>query len=259
MIEKILEKIGLSPKEIKVFLVSLRLGSQPAPVVAKYTEIKRTTVYDIFEGLIKKGLASKIDKGVAVYFQVLDPQNLISYLERDKNEYIRKIEKEKDEIKEILPALKSLENPESTKPKVQFYDGEKCMRQAYEDTLSSHEPIRAYANVESMHKGLPNFFPEYYGRRSDAGISIRAICPDNKLSIERQKHDKEEARQIKLISKEKYTFSPELNVYDDKVLIASWREKMAIIIQSNEIAELLKKMYDLLWDMLPDKKIRAKK
>jgi len=258
MLEKILEKIGLTPKEIKVYLTSLHLGSQTASVLAKYTDIKRTTIYDIFDGLIKKGLATKTDKGVAIYFQVLDPQNLINYLERDKNEYIRKIEKEKEEIKDILPALKSLENPESTKPKVQFYDGEKGMRQAYEDTLSSSESIRAYANPETMHKGLPNFFPEYYLRRKNAGINIRAICPDNKITMERMRQNKKEGREIRLVKKEKYSFSPELNVYDDKVLIASWQEKMAIIIQSKEIADLLKKMYDILWNLLPNKKPMVK-
>jgi len=250
MLDNILAKIGLSPKEIKIYLTSLRLGSQPASVIAKYTEINRPTIYDIFEGLIKKGLATKTTKGTVAYFQVLDPNNLLNYLERDKNEYSRKIEKQKKEVEEIIPALKSLENPASTKPKVQFFEGEKGMREAYEDTLKSTEAIRAYANVEDMHKALPNFFPEYYKRRTDEGISIRAISPDNELSIERHSHDKEEARVMKLVPKEKYDFSPELNIYDDKVLIASWQEKMAILIQSKEIADLHKKMYDLLWEKL---------
>jgi hypothetical protein len=55
---------------------------------------------------------------------------------------------------------------------------------------------------------------------------------------------------MKLIPKEKYNFSPELNVYNDKILIASWQEKMAIIIESKEIADLHKKMFDLLWSKL---------
>ena len=125
MIDKILVKIGLTQKEAKLYIASLRLGSQTASVLAKYAGINRTTVYDIFEGLIKKGLATKIDKGAAVYFQVLDPKNLISYLERDKNEYIRKIEKEKQEVEDILPAIQSIESVATTKPKVQFFEGEK--------------------------------------------------------------------------------------------------------------------------------------
>ena len=54
-------------------------------------------------------------------------------------------------------------------------------------------------------------------------------------------------REIRFIPKEKYSFSPELNVYDDKVMIASWQEKMALLITSKEIADLHKKMFDLLW------------
>lgn len=250
MLTNLLLKIGLSDKETKVYLTSLRFGSQPISVIAEHSNINRTTVYDIFESLIKKGLASKTDKGKATYFQVLDPKNLISYLEREKNEAVRRIDKQKKEVEELLPALKSLENPTSTKPKVQFFEGEKGMREAYEDTLTSTEPIRAYANVEEMHKGLPNFFPDYYIRRTEAGISIRAILPNNAISIERSRHDKEEARETKIIDQKKHWFSPELNIYDDKVLIASWQEKMAIIIQSKEIADLHKVMYDLLWNNL---------
>ncbi|KKP36245.1 hypothetical protein A2483_01480 [Candidatus Peregrinibacteria bacterium RIFOXYC2_FULL_33_13] len=250
MLQSFLQKIGLSDKESIIYLTSLRFGSQPVSVIAKHSEINRTTVYDLFESLIKKGLATKICKGTTTYFQVSDPKNLINYLEREQNEYIRKTEKQINEVKNILPALKSLENPQSTKPKVQFFDGEKGMREAYEDTLTSTESIRAYANVEEMHKGLPNFFPDYYKRRSDANIFIRSISPDNKLSLERHKYDKTENREMKFIPAQKYNFSPELNVYDDKIMIASWQEKMAIIIKSKEIADLHKMIYDLLWDKL---------
>jgi sugar-specific transcriptional regulator TrmB len=253
MIEKALTDIGLSNKEARLYLACLRLGSQTASGIARYAGLNRTTVYDLFDGLIKKGLATKIDKGAAVYFQVLDPKNLISYLEREKTEYARKIEKKKQEIEEILPAIQSIESTATTKPKVQFFEGEKGMREAYEDTLTSAGPIRAYANVEEMHKGLPEFFPEYYQRRHDKNIAVRAISPDNALSKERHKHDREELREMILIPKEQYSFSPELNIYNDKVLIASWREKMAIIIQSEEIADLHRKIYDLVWNKLSDR------
>lgn len=250
MIEKVLTDIGLSDKEARLYLAALRLGSQSASVIARYTGINRTTVYDLFDGLIKKGLATKIDKGAAVYFQVLDPQNLISYLEREKVEYARRIDKKKQEVAEVLPAIQSIERAATTRPKVQFFEGEKGMREAYEDTLTAIGPICAYANVEEMHKGLPDFFPEYYQRRREKNIAIRAIAPDNSLSLERHRHDKEELRQMILIPRSKYSFSPELNIYNDKVLIASWKEKMAIIIQSEEIADLHRKIYDLVWSKI---------
>lgn len=248
MILETLQKIGFSDKEAKVYMQLIRLGSQPVSIISEKAEINRTTTYDIIQSLTKKGLISSIKKGSVTYFKPLDPKELLNYLEREKVEETKKIEKQQKEIEALLPALISLENPESTKPKVAFYEGEKGMRQAYEDTLTSSETILAYANVEDMHNGLPNFFPEYYQRRGvEKKIHIKAISPDNKISRERHKKDKVENREMLLIPKEKFDFSPEINIYDDKVLFASWREKMAIIIKSKEIADFHKKMYKLCW------------
>ncbi len=248
MILEKLKKIGLSEKEARIYTHLIHLGAQPASVIADKTEINRTTTYDIIENLTKKGLISSFKKGSSTFFKALDPKELLNYLEREKVEYVKKLEKQQQEIQDILPALISLENPESTKPKVTFYEGEKGMRQAYEDTLSSSETILAYANVEDMHKGLPNFFPEYYQRRGvGKKIHIKCIAPDNKVAIDRHKKDKQENREMLLIPKSQYEFSPEINIYEDKVLITSWREKMAIIIKSKEIADFHKKMYALCW------------
>lgn len=248
MILETLQKIGFSDKEAKVYIALIRLGAQPVSIISERTEINRTTTYDIIESLTKKGLVSSIKKGSITYFKALDPKELLNYLEREKAENIKKIEKQQREIKLLLPALISLENPESTKPKVTFYEGEKGLRQAYEDTLTSKETILAYANVEDMHKGLPNFFPDYYQRRGvENKIHIKCIAPDNKISKERHRHDKKENREMILIPASKYEFSPEINIYEDKVLYASWREKMAIIIKSEEIADFHKKMYQLCW------------
>ncbi|MEK7127017.1 MAG: helix-turn-helix domain-containing protein [Patescibacteria group bacterium] len=248
MILETLRKIGFSEKEAMVYMQLIRLGSQAVSVISEKTRINRKTTYDIIAGLTKKGLVSSIKKGSVTYFKALDPKELLNYLEREKKEQTKKIEKQQNEIEALLPALISLENPESTKPKVTFYEGEKGMRQAYEDTLTSSETILAYANVEDMHKGLPNFFPDYYHRRGvEKKIHIKAIFPDNKISIERHKKDKQENRESLLVPSREYDFSPEINVYDDKILYASWREKMAIIIKSKEIADFHKQMYKLCW------------
>ena len=67
------------------------------------------------------------------------------------------------------------------------------------------------------------------------------------MAEERAKHNKEEMRTAVLVPKDKYCFSPEINIYDNKVMIASWREKLGIIIESEEIADAMKKIYELAW------------
>ncbi|MEK7120729.1 MAG: hypothetical protein AAB840_01415, partial [Patescibacteria group bacterium] len=84
-------------------------------------------------------------------------------------------------------------------------------------------------------------------RRADKGISIRAIVPDTEDGRERKKLDKEEMRETVLVPIDRFSFTPEINIYDNKVMIASWKEKLGIIIESLEIAEAMKTIYELAW------------
>ncbi len=250
-LKALFESLKFSEKESGIYVVLLEVGSARAQDIAKRTGINRTTVYDILEVLLSKGLVSKYKKASSSYFNALDPKNLLSYLDREKEEESRQIEKRKEKVTELMPQLLSLQNIYPSRPKVQFYEGEKGMREAYEDTLTTNGMILAYANVETMHEGLPNFFPEYYKRRASKKIFIRAIVPQNQLSIERSRLDQQEMREIRFLPDEDMTFSPEVNIYNNKVLIASWKEKMAIITESKEHADLQKLAFDLVWRGLP--------
>lgn len=98
-----------------------------------------------------------------------------------------------------------------------------------------------------MHATLPNYFPEYYKRRAKKGIAIRAIFPRTEAALELVTHNVYEKRETVLVPADTYKFSPEINIYDNKVMIADWREKLGIIIESQEIADAMKKTYELAW------------
>jgi len=254
MLNDLFQNLGFSDKESEIYIILLKSGTATAGDISRKTNINRTTVYDILENLMQKGLVSKYKKGGKTFFNTFEPKHLLTYLDREKEEYAKRIEKQKEKTQQLLPQIISLQNLKNAKPKVQFFEGEKGMREAYEDTLDSKEIILAYANVETMHKGLPNFFPEYYARRAKNKVFIRAILPQNTLSIERSKYNQEEMRRTKFLPSQDMTFSPEVNIYDNKMLIASWEEKMAVIIESKELADLQKIIFNLLWDSLPNKK-----
>jgi hypothetical protein len=98
-----------------------------------------------------------------------------------------------------------------------------------------------------MHTAMPHYFPKYYKRRTNKGIHIRAIIPSNPAGMERVNEDINEARESALVPENKVYFSPEINIYDNKIMIASWKEKLGIIIESKEIAEAMKTIYELAW------------
>ncbi len=253
MLKNLLSALNFSEKESLVYLALLEVGSEKAQEIAKKTGLNRTTVYDIFEVLMQKGLVSKYKKGSATFFNALEPKHLLTYLDREKEEQAKKIEKQKQKVSQLLPQLISLQNIFSNKPKVQFFEGEKGMREAYEDTLTADGMLLGYSNIQTIHEGLPNFFPEYYKRRVEKNIFGKGILPRNKMSLERTLHNQEEMRDVRFLPDEDMTFSPEINIYNNKILITSWKEKMAIIIESKELADLQKLTFNLLWDTLPRK------
>jgi sugar-specific transcriptional regulator TrmB len=245
---KIIQKLiyaGMHPKEAKIYAQLLPLGTQPASVIAKKIGTPRSTTSLYLEELSKKGLVAKSKKGNSFVYFVESPQALVEYLEHKKLTQDALVDKQIQQAKNLLPELQSFHGNSPTRPKISFYEGKEGLMKVYEDTLTSSENLRSFASVDNMHKTLPGYFPEYYKRRTEKGISIRSVHPDTPVARERVTRDAEESRESALISSKKYHFTPEIQFYDGKVNIASWKEKLGIIIESQEIYEAFVVMFEL--------------
>lgn len=241
-LKKSLEFIGFSEKEVLVYLALLELGRGTVTQISRRAGINRPTGYHILASLESKELIKISGKEPKQEYIAESPNQIEKLL-------LKKIEQDQaciDEAKKIIPELKSIHNV-ADRPKVLFYEGKEGLEKVYEDTLTSHETIRAYANVDEMHKALPHYFPQYYKRRAGKGIHIRAIFPDNEMGFLRHKEDSREERTSAIVPSDKFYFSPEINIYDNKIMIASWLEKLGIIIESQEIADAMKKVFELAW------------
>jgi sugar-specific transcriptional regulator TrmB len=245
---ELLRLIGLNNNSSKLYQSLIKEGALTMSELSDKTNLIRSSCYTFIKPLFKKGLVSKcISDGKTFYFAE-NPNKILKILKEEKNQIELKFNIGTNLFKEYQYEFNKLRKYK--RPKVRYFEGERGLQEAYEDTLQSSEAIRAYANIEEMHKGLPHFFPEYYKRRSNTEIFIHTIAPDNQTSIERSKHDNKEFREIRFIDKDKYEFTPEINIYDNKILFASWKEKIAIVIESEEIADFHKKIFDVLYEKL---------
>lgn len=234
--------LGLSDKESSVYLALLELGRSTVSKISRKADVNRATGYVILDSLMNMGLAHISGKEPKQEYTAESPDNLVRLLREKK----MRAEEALVTAEGLALELKSIQKVED-RPQVKFYEGVEGMKQVYEDTLTSKETIRAFASVEDVHSLFGNYFPQYYKRRAGKGISIRAVFPDTPASIERSRLDKEEARESILVPQEMYEFHPEINIYDNKIMIASWREKLGIIIESAEIADAMKKVFELAW------------
>jgi hypothetical protein len=152
------------------------------------------------------------------------------------------------EAERLLPELQTHYHALTDRPRVYFYEGEKGLVRVYEETLTSKEEILAFANAEVNQKTLGWYFPRYYKRRAEKGIFIRGILSDTPIDRALHEIDEEHLRESRVIPKSKMDFSPELNLFDDKIMIADWKEKLGIIIESKEITGMFKQIFELAWE-----------
>lgn len=241
--DQIIQQLGLPQKESAVYLALLELGMSTVSSIAARAGLNRTTTYDILESLQTKGLVTAVGESKKKTYTAEHPSTLAGYYLRRS----RQFERFAEDVEKLLPELVALYNEKGKRPRTRFYEGARGIETVYEDTLTAHEPIRAYASVRDMHAALPDYFPAYYERRSKKGITIRAILPATPEAIERARHDKQEARESILVPADQFDFSPEINIYDDKVAIMSLGEEFGVIIESKEIATAQKKIFELAW------------
>jgi len=247
-IEQILMDLGLQEKEPEVYLALLSTpGVQPASVIAKKTDLNRTTVYKILMKLTKMGLATKtMQHGIICFFAENPDKRLEDILERKR----KNLEILNDNLLVMMPEIKNMRKQEMLMPKMRYYEGIEGIKRVYRDTLLEGKTIYAFENVDHMSPEVRNYiFNEYIPKRVAEGIFAYTIVPKSKGNLNFSKSDKESLRETKVISKESFPMEIEINIYDKKTAFFSYKEEdmFGVILESQSIANSMKAIFDLCW------------
>jgi len=246
--------IGLTEKESSIYLTLLSIGSNPVSVIAKKTGMNRSGSYTYLEKLMHKGFIDKIIKRNVTYFRAVDPSYILDHLKNKQYELDAKIE----HLGNSFKLLESIKNPYEVKPKVVFFQDEAGLQNMLENTFTSSEPLRCYASLDELSMLLPIYMPIYYRRRVERGVKVKSLYPATEKSFLHKKRDKYELRESRLIP-EDFDFHLDIMIYDNKVVITSLKEKFGVMIESKEMAEAQKKIFDIIWAATADYDARITK
>ena len=251
---KSLKQIGLKEKEIKVYLIILKLGSLSAQTISSETGIKRTTVYLVLEKLKKIGLAGEIiEKNKKIFFAE-NPKKLLKIIQAKKKE----MEKEEKRIKEILPDLEKILKNKKEEPqkKIIHYQGIEGIWNIGDDMLKtkkdhySIEPGIFYNYI-----GLSRAF-DFFKKRRQIGVTKGYIIADhhpNILKFYRQGYT--EFQEIRFLPEVKNLNSVVI-IYGEKVALISFKKPYSsILIENKEIYSLIKFIWSALWKELEGKNL----
>ena len=84
MNQKIIEELGLTKNESKIYMALLRLGSAHAGEITEKTGIHRRNVYDSIERLMRKGLVSHVVVDNKKLFNPANPERFLEIIDEEK-------------------------------------------------------------------------------------------------------------------------------------------------------------------------------
>ncbi len=250
--EEELQELGLSANEAKTYLAALEMGPISVQDLSTYTKIKRSTIYLALDSLMKAGLVSENYTGKKRKFQAEAPDKLEKLAKRMK----RKAVEAERLLATLLPALKQIIKSDISDPKITYYQGLNGIKNVLLDVSASTVSWYVFGSSTKLLKNLPpsdlrEILEEGEKLRQQSGRpKIYFVTDEGILALKEFKEIILQRREIKIISKE-ISFGSALILYGNKIaMISTGQKPFASVIESRELAEMVKFMYQFVWKNL---------
>ena|SRR3989344_1411345 len=238
-----LEELGLKDKQAKAYVALLKLQKASAHRIAKEAGVERTTIYKVLKELIHRQLVTETRLGKRIQYLVESPAELEKQLVRQAQS-----------LKNLLPLLHSIEGKTVSKPTIKYYEGREAILKIYKDSLKCKEKVfRNLASVPNVENLLGDIFIDHYTseriRRKIFTKSLRSYPIDNTqihnwYLKDENKEVLRETRYLKNLIK----IDAFIKLYDDTILLISpTNEPFVIIVESQELAQTMKTLFDIAW------------
>ena len=245
-----IEELGLSNKEARVYVASLKTGPSAVQRIADQSGIKRVTTYVILESLVGLGLVSQSMKGKKTFFIAEDPTNLRRLLDKREQE----IREQQINFDQVLPELIGLSSLPKESPNVKFYDSIDGIKGIMKTFLASHkneasEGIFGISNLDQLY----SFFPEFKSSASNPervteGIPSKIIYTAVEGPIFKGT-DKAKNRVSRWVPVDEYPLNGDISIVGNHIVLLSLTgsQPLGITIESAELAKGLVGFFKLAW------------
>jgi len=232
-----LEEFGLTKTEEKIYLVLLRLGSVSASEIIKKTQLHRTTVYDVLERLIEKGLVSFVYVNKIKIYSSANPSKFLDIaLEEQK-----KADKKQESANRIVKQIASIKEEQKQKSFVHLFTGTEGQKTIMDDIIETGKEFYILGGGGKFSHDHPIYTEQWAEKRRRKNIKAKII------GTNRGEAPVWKLNEIKYLPKE-YKSPSVTFVYGGKVAIFIQENPVLIIlIDSDKVASSYKNYFNLLW------------
>ncbi len=241
----ILNKLGLSEKEAKVYLSALELGPRTVQAIAKKADITRTTAYGHIKSLIKRGLMNSNVRDKKTYFSAEPPENLSLLLEGRKKETAELC----SDLQKLMPRLRLLFETTEERPRIKLFEGKEGLKSMVNDFMKSRfSSVEEFVPLDEAYAFSPPRKGDHRQKidRKFRKIPMRIIYTSKSEPV---LETKKGLRERRFLPKEKFPFAGSVTIYGNKVALINQKTTVSgVIIENKEITEALRTMFNLAWE-----------
>ena len=243
MNKQILQEIGLTEGEIKVYLALLKLGDAKKSELVSESQVSSSKVYEIADKLQKKGLIGYIVKGKIRYFKAMEPKRLLDFFS-DKT---FKFEEKRKELEKMIPFLET-SNQET---QAALYEGLKAIKNFYRNLLEELKAGEEYyvigVNYGENLAGVKEFFENFHRQRVERKIKVKMLVNYDAKDIL--------VKNIRLNSEIRYLPQYLMSnmiilFYKNKAFIFFLaKDSIGLLIENNEIVHGFQAYFNTFWKL----------
>lgn len=240
-----LVEAGLDPKDAHFYLAVLNRGRATIAEAAREAHVSRTNGYDIAKRLRARGLVSRVESTPA---SAKDQRSQSHLVANDPAQLLEEWDARRRVLDDLVPQLQALFTTNRARPKVRYLEGDSGIRQALFETLEWASPIRGILSMRDLMR-VPGevAMTEYIEERRRRELVLHVIRTqrhDWPHGWPTSAHDYRVARH----APPEYEFTMTTVIGSQQVVtISSDREGFAMVIESEEYAEMQQNFFDALW------------
>jgi HTH-type transcriptional regulator, sugar sensing transcriptional regulator len=241
MDHKLLQEIGLTEGETKVYLTLLRLGEAKTGLIAKESGVSSSKVYKVLDRLIKKGLAGHIIKGKTKHFSAVEPKRILEYMEKKQEELNQK----KLIVEKIIPQLE-LEKKLAIKPDAAIYEGYKAVTNFFRNIIDELKPGEEYYVMGASYiPGTRSFYHQHHIKRAKKKIKLNMLANYNtKENLEKTTFKNADVRFLP----QYLSTNMDIVFYKNKAFIFfTTKNPVGFLIINEEAVKGFKSYFDVMW------------
>lgn len=250
--EDILIRFGLTKNESEVYIGFYKYPLITAADLARTLKMDKSSVYNAVEKLYEKGLLKASQGKRGLRYRATNPDLLIELYNNSKVE----LEMNKKRLEQFISNIRSNSKP-SRDPYISIeYGLEAHMKRMNESLRCKEKLIRERFRVHDFfgNKAYNDFVRVYAKDRVKRKIHLRQL----ELNLEAMedifgevmKNRKKYLKEVRVLPKE-LDDNNSIRIWDDTVHIVSQdddNEYLVMIIKDQQIAKLMKNMYDFIWE-----------